>query len=144
MLCAIDPHKALMAMRNSGNLLLYIALPLVLVFVIMLALNLFVKPAQIIRLFGKGLRIKGIVLSLVAGIISMGPIYAWYPLLKNLREEGAGTGPIAIFLYSRAVKPFLLPVMIAYFGWVYVVILTVLTVIASIAIGYSMSVFMKE
>jgi len=144
MLCAIDPHKALMAMRNSGNLLLYIALPLVLVFVIMLALNLFVKPAQIIRLFGKGLRIKGIVLSLVAGIISMGPIYAWYPLLKNLREEGAGTGPIAIFLYSRAVKPFLLPVMIAYFGWVYVVILTVLTVFASIAIGYFMSVLMKK
>jgi uncharacterized membrane protein YraQ (UPF0718 family) len=65
-------------------------------------------------------------------------------LLKNLREKGAGTGPIAIFLYSRAVKPFLLPVMIAYFSWVYVVILTVLTVFASIAIGCFMSVFMKE
>jgi uncharacterized membrane protein YraQ (UPF0718 family) len=144
MLCTIDPHKALMAMRTSGNLLLYIALPFVLVFVIMLALNLFVKPAQIVGLFGNGLRIKGIVLSLVAGIISMGPIYAWYPLLKNLREEGAGTGPIAIFLYSRAVKPFLLPVMIAYFGWVYVVILTVLTVFGSIAIGSCMSVLMKK
>jgi len=101
--CAIEPHKALIAMKTSGNLLLYITLPLVLVFVIMLALNLFVKPAQIARLFGKGVRIKGIALSVVAGIISMGPIYAWYPLLKNLREEGAGTGPIAIFLYSRAV-----------------------------------------
>jgi len=142
--CFIDPHKALIAMRTSGNLLLYIALPLVIVFVIMLALNLFVKPAQIVRLFGKGLRIKGIVLSVVAGIISMGPIYVWYPLLKNLREEGAGNGPIAIFLYSRAVKPFLLPVMIAYFGWVYVVILTLLTVFASIAIGWFMSVLMKK
>jgi len=143
-LCAIDPHKALIAMRTSGNLLLTIFLPLVLVFVIMLALNLFVKPAQIVGLFGKGLRIKGIVLSLVAGIISMGPIYAWYPLLKNLREEGAETGPIAIFLYSRAVKPFLLPVMIAYFGWVYVGILTALTVFASIVIGCFMSVLMKK
>jgi len=143
-LCAIEPHKALMAMRTSGNLLLYIALPLVLVFVIMLALNLFVKPAQIVGLFGKGANIKGIALSVVAGIISMGPIYAWYPLLKNLREEGAGTGPIAIFLYSRAVKPFLLPVMIAYFGWVYVVILTLLTVFTSIATGCFMSVLMKK
>ena len=143
-LCAIDPHKALIAMRTSGNLLLTIFLPLVLVFVIMLALNLFVKPAQIVGLFGKGLRIKGIVLSLVAGIISMGPIYAWYPLLKNLKEEGAGNGPIAIFLYSRAVKPFLLPVMIAYFGWVYVGILTALTVFASIVIGCFMSVLMKK
>jgi len=143
-LCAIDPNKALMALKTSGNILLYIALPLALVFVIMLMLNLFVNPAQIARLFGKGVRIRGIALSVVAGIISMGPIYAWYPLLKNLREKGAGTGPIAIFLYSRAVKPFLLPVMIAYFGWAYVGILTVLTIFASIAIGYSMSVFMKE
>jgi len=143
-LCVIDPHKALMAIKTSGNLLLTVTLPLVLVFVIMLALNLFVKPAQIVGLFGKGANIKGIVLSLVAGIISMGPIYAWYPLLKNLREEGAGTGPIAIFLYSRAVKPFLLPVMIAYFGWVYVGILTVLTIFTSIAIGWFMSVLMKE
>jgi len=111
---------------------------------VMLALNLFVKPAQIARLFGKGVRIKGIALSVVAGIISMGPIYVWYPLLKNLREEGAETGPIAIFLYTRAVKPFLLPVMIGYFGWVYVVILTVLTVFASIAIGCFMSVLMKK
>ena len=143
-LCAIDPNKALMALKTSGNVLLYVALPLAFVFTVMLVLNLFVNPAQIVRLFGKGANIKGIALSLLAGIISMGPIYAWYPLLKNLREKGAGTGPIAIFLYSRAVKPFLLPVMIAYFGWVYVVILTVLTVFASIAIGCFMSVLMKK
>jgi len=142
-LFTIDPNKALMALKTSGNILLTIVLPLVFVFVIMLALNLFVKPAQIVRLFGKGLSIKGVVFSAVAGIISMGPIYVWYPLLKNLREEGAGNGPMAIFLYTRAVKPFLLPVMIAYFGWVYVVILTLLTVFASIATGCFMSVFMK-
>jgi uncharacterized membrane protein YraQ (UPF0718 family) len=143
-LSVIDPHKALVALKTSGNILLTVSLPLVLVFVIMLVLHLFVKPSQIIRLFGKGFRIKGIALSLVAGIISMGPIYAWYPLLKNLREEGAGNEPIAIFLYSRAIKPFLLPVMIAYFGWVYVVILTLLTVFASIATGWFINVLMNK
>jgi len=66
------------------------------------------------------------------------------PLLKKLREEGAGNAPIAIFLYNRAVKPFLLPVMIAYFGWAYVVILTALTVLVSMAFGYSMSAIMGE
>jgi len=126
-LSVIEPHKALMALKTSANLFLTVTLPLVLVFLIMLALHLFVTPSQIIRLFS-----------------SMGPIYAWYPLLKKLREEGAGTGPIAIFLYSRAIKPFLLPVMITYFGWVYVGILTALTVFASIAIGSCMSVLMKK
>jgi uncharacterized membrane protein YraQ (UPF0718 family) len=143
-LSVIDPNKTLMALKISGNLLLSVILPLVLVFVIMLVLHLFVKPAQIVRLFGKDMNIKGIGLSLVAGIISMGPIYAWYPFLKQLIEEGAGTGPMAIFLYSRAVKPFLLPVMIAYFGWIYAVILTLLTVFASIATGWFISVFMNK
>lgn len=34
--------------------------------------------------------------------------------------------------------------MIAYFGWVYVGILTVLTVLASITLGYTVSVLIKE
>jgi len=143
-LSVIEPHKALMALKTSANLFLTVTLPLVLVFLIMLALHLFVTPSQIIRLFSKFSNIKGTALSMVAGIISMGPIYAWYPLLKKLREEGAGTGPIAIFLYSRAIKPFLLPVMITYFGWIYVVILTLLTLSASITIGFFMSVFWSE
>ena len=143
-LFTINPDNTLMALKTSIHLLFIIAQPLVFVFVTMLVLNLFVKPAQIVRLFGKGVRIKGIVLSVVAGIISMGPIYAWYPLLKNLKEKGTGNCPIAIFLYSRAVKPFFLPVMIAYFGWAYVGILTVLTVFAAIAIGYFISVLMKK
>ena len=86
-------------------------------------------------------RIPGIILSASAGIISTGPIYAWYPLLKDLREKGAGESSIAIFLYNRAVKPFLLPVMVGYFGWLYVVILTIIMVIASVIVGFSVSIF---
>lgn len=141
---AITSDKAFMALMSSGNILFNIVQPLALVFVVMLVLNVLVRPAQIARFLGKGAGIKGIMLSVAAGIISMGPIYAWYPLLKKLREEGAGNASIAIFLYNRAVKPFLLPVMIAYFGWAYVVILTALTVLSSLAIGYSMSVLMKK
>jgi len=134
-LFVLIPEQALVALRNSGKLCLNILLPLALVFVVMLALNLFVKPAQIVHLLGSGTNIKGILLSVAAGIISMGPIYVWYPLLRELREKGAGNMPIAVFLYNRAVKPFLLPVMIAYFGWLYVGILTLLTVLASVVNG---------
>jgi len=52
-------------------------------------------------------------------VISMGPIYAWYPLLKELRGKGATNSFIAVFLGNRAVKPFLLPIMISYFGGMY-------------------------
>ena len=143
-LFVLTPEQALVALKNSGKVCLNILLPLSLVFVVMLVLNLFVKPAQIVHLLGRGANIKNILLSAVAGIISMGPIYVWYPLLKELREKGAGNMPIAVFLYNRAVKPFLLPVMITYFGWVYVSILTVLTVLSSIVIGYLVVILTKR
>jgi hypothetical protein len=62
-------------------------------------------------------------------------------LLKDLRDKGAGESSIAIFLYNRAVKPFLLPVMVGYFGWLYVIILTIFMVFASFAVGFSVSIF---
>jgi uncharacterized membrane protein YraQ (UPF0718 family) len=137
----ISPNKAGQAIKSCGNIFLSMLIPLGLVFLIMLIINLFLKPAAVAKFLGKGSGIKGIVFSATAGIISTGPIYAWYPLLKDLREKGAGESSIAIFLYNRAVKPFLLPVMINYFGWLYVVILTILIVIASIIVGFSVSFF---
>jgi len=135
------PDKAGQAIKSSGNVFLSMLIPLALVFIIMLLINLFLKPAAVAKFLGKGSGIKGIALSSVAGIISTGPIYAWYPLLKDLKDKGAGESSIAIFLYNRAVKPFLLPVMIGYFGWLYVVILTIIMVLASIAVGFSVSIY---
>jgi len=140
-LFVISPDKALLAIKNSGNVSLGMITPLILVFVIMLLINLFLKPAAVAKFLGKGSGIKGIILSAVAGIISTGPIYAWYPLLKDLKEKGAGESSIAIFLYNRAVKPFLVPVMVTYFGWLYVVILIILTILASVVVGFSVSIF---
>ena len=74
-------------------------------------------------------------LAAAAGIIAAGPIYAWYPLLADLKKKGAGYALIAIFLYNRAFKPFLLPVMIGYFGWKYAVVLGILMFLGSFAMG---------
>jgi uncharacterized membrane protein YraQ (UPF0718 family) len=81
---------------------------------------------------------------MLAGILSAGPVYAWFPLLKGLREKGADASLIAIFLGNRAVKPFLLPVMISYFGWKYVLVLTVLTSVGAVAVGCTVGIFVQE
>jgi uncharacterized membrane protein YraQ (UPF0718 family) len=143
-LYALAPDTALTALKASAKISRVLCVPLALVFVVMFLLNLLVRPAQIAGLFGKGSGKKGILVSIGAGIISTGPIFAWYPLMKKMREEGAGEGPIAIFLYNRAVKPFLLPVMIAYFGWIYVVIVTILTILGSIVLGYAMNAIARS
>jgi uncharacterized membrane protein YraQ (UPF0718 family) len=140
----MDSEEASQAMENSGNVLRTIAWPMALVLAAMLIINIFVQPARITKFLGKDAGLKGVFISIVAGIISVGPIYAWYPLLKDLKEKGAANSLIAIFLYNRAVKPFLLPVMIGYFGWVYVATLTVFTILGSIFVGYSTKVLVKE
>ncbi|MFW6125964.1 MAG: permease [Chloroflexota bacterium] len=138
------PDRASAALRSSGSILWSLLLPLGLVLVVMVFLNLFLKPAQVARFLGAESGVWGVLMSVAAGIISTGPIYAWYPLLKELREKGAGNTVVAIFLGNRAVKPFLLPVMVSYFGWVYVVVLTVFTVVGSVGVGYAVGALVAE
>jgi len=140
----ISPAGAAMAFRGSTRILFNLMVPLGLVFSLMVFMNLFLKPTHIVRFLGKEPSSRGIILSAAAGIISMGPIYAWYPLLKELRKKGASNSLIAVFLGNRAVKPFLLPIMISYFGWVYVLLLTFFTITGSVAAGFLVSILLKE
>ena len=98
-------------------------------------MNYFVNPKKISRYVGEKSGWKGWVLATGAGIISHGPIYVWYPLLKELREHGMKNGLAAVFLYNRAVKIPLVPLMIYYFGVQFLIILTLLTLLASIIEG---------
>ena len=139
-----SPAKASVAFKSSMGILLNLMVPLCLVFALMVLLNLFLKPAHIARFLGQGAGIRGIIFSATAGIISMGPIYAWYPLLKELRKKGATNSLITVFLGNRAVKPFLLPIMISYFGWEYVLLLTLFTITGSVAAGYFIGAFVKD
>jgi len=140
----INPAGAARAFGSSTGILLSLMIPLSLVFTLMVFMNLLLKPVHIVRFLGQGSGSKGIFLSATAGIISMGPIYAWYPLLKELREKGATHSLIAVFLGNRAVKPILLPIMISYFGWVYVILLTLFTIAGSLAVGYLVSILVKD
>ena len=137
------PDRASLALGNSFSVFLNILFPLCLVFSLMVVLNLFLKPQHIVEFLGKRGCVKGVLLTASAGIISMGPIYVWYPLLRELREKGAENALIAIFLGNRAVKPLLLPVLISYFGWAYAVILTLLTMLGSLAVGYGTGALVK-
>ena len=106
-----------------------------LVFLLLLLANLLLRPQSVKRYLGKEAGLKGWFASVVAGILSMGPIYAWYPVLSELKNKGMRTALIATFLYSRAVKLPLLPLMIYYFGPVFTLMLCVYLIIFSIING---------
>jgi len=97
--------------------------------------NIIFKPKKVIKYLGVNAGLKGWIIAIVGGILSSGPIYIWYPLLNDLREKGMKTSFIATFLYNRAVKIPLLPLMIYYFSWGFVLVLTFYMVLFSVING---------
>lgn len=112
-----DPEKTILSLRAGGRIFLQLGLPLCVALTMMILLNRFLSPSLASRLMGHQAGAKGVLLSTLAGIVSMGPIYAWYPLFTTLKKKGASSFCIANFLCCRSVKPVLIPVLIGYFGW---------------------------
>jgi uncharacterized membrane protein YraQ (UPF0718 family) len=135
----IIPDRTSQALRVVVHILIQVSVPLLLAFFMMFLLNLFVTPSHISRFMGQKSGALGILLSSAAGIISMGPVYAWYPFLASLKEKGASDFNLANFLSNRSVKPALIPLMIAYFGWRFSLVFAVFGVLSALAVAMSVS-----
>lgn len=130
-----DNERIYRALQISRDIFIQILPVLAMVILLMWISNYLLKPSTVSKHLGKESGIKGWILAVSFGIISHGSIYVWYPLLKNLREQGMRDGLIAVFLYNRAVKIPLLPLMIYYFGAAFVAALTFYTILASVVEG---------
>ena len=130
-----DQESVYSSLKVTGNIFIQIIPILFFVIIFMALIDYFLHPKTVAKYVGKGSGIKGWFLAISTGIISHGPIYIWYPLLRDLRDKGMRSGLIAAFLYSRAIKIPLLPLMVYYFGALFVVVLLPYMVIASLIEG---------
>lgn len=133
-----DSALALKAMTSFIQLLDKVLPVLLIVFVLIFVVNLLLEPARVKKYLGSRSGIMGWLTAMVGGILSTGPIYPWYALLKDLREKGMKTSLAAVYLYSRAVKLPLLPMLVHYFGITYTIILIGYLVVFSIISGLVM------
>ncbi len=131
----LNPSACADAFFGFFRLLVRMLPVLALVFGIIFFTNLLINPKSISKHLGEGSSIQGWLIAIAAGIISTGPIYMWYPLLSDLRAKGMKTAYIAAFLYNRAVKIPLLPMMVFYFGVRYTVVLTAYMILFSVLNG---------
>ena len=139
----VTPESIQKALRVSAEVFLQIVPVLVLIIIFMVLLNYFVNPKTVSKYVGRGSGIKGWLLAISTGMLSHGPIYIWYPILKELREQGMRSGLVAAFLYNRAIKLPHLPLMVFYFGTMFVLVLLLYMVIASIIIGKLIEIIEK-
>jgi len=135
LLAFLNFSGAIAALQKSGMILFKI-LPILAVVILMTAtINFFLQPKQIVKHLGKESGAKGWLAMLFAGVISHGPMYAWYPLIDDLRRHGMRDGLIVVFFYARAIKIPLLPMMIDYFGLLFTLILSFYILLGAIAQG---------
>ena len=116
-----------------------------LVFLIMFITNYFVTPDIIAKYLSKSSGSKKWAIAIGGGIISSGPIYMWYPMLKQLHKKGVSYGFISAFLYCKAIKIPLMPMLSFYFGLKYMIILTVVMIVVSVIQGLMLEkIFFEE
>ena len=132
-------QRILNAIFIDFGTMLQMIFPLFIAFIIMVVINLYIGPKKITGFMSKRIGIEGVIFSSLAGIISMGPIYVWYPMLRGFREKGIPVFYLSNFLGNRAIKPFLLPMMILFFGWIYTIFFNIIVWISSIMVSYFVS-----
>ena len=130
-----NPKAIISALWFFLNILKNIIPIFILIFILMILINLFITPKKIKKYIGTKTSFKSWTIAIITGILSTGPIYMWYPMLRELRDKGIGNGFIATFLYNRAIKIPLLPVIIFYFGIKFTIILTFVMIIFSVIQG---------
>ncbi len=109
-----------------------------LLFLLLWLFNLFARPKQIKHWLGGQSGSRGWIFSILGGVASMGSMYLWYPLLHDLKAHGMRSSLLAAFLYSRAVKIPMLPLMVHYFGTLYTGLYVVNILLFSVLSGVIM------
>mgnify|MGYP006297313289 CR=1 FL=1 len=140
----LDPTGAMESLASSWAIAITIAPILVLVTVFVAASHYAVSPDLIATYLGSDSGAIGYLVAIGGGVLSHGPVYAWYTLLADLRERGMRDGLIAVFLYNRAIKIPLLPLFLYYFRLEYAVVLLGSMILASIVQGIAVDRFLSR
>lgn len=134
----INTDLILEAIEVFTQLLEKVLPALVLVFVLIFSIDLLLNPKRVEKYLGKRSGIMGWLTAIVVGILSTGPVYAYYAVLHDLRKKGMRTSLVAAMLYSRSVKLPLLPLLVHYFGLDYTIVLVLYLIGFSIISGLLM------
>lgn len=129
------PTKFFLVWKTFARLSIKTLPILLVVYLIMVIVNCLSKPNLLTKHLNEKSSAKVWLITIISGILAVGPIYMWYPLLKNLRDQGIKIRYLSAFLYNWGIKLQWAPLLIGYFGWKFSLILLIMMAIFSIPQG---------
>ena len=143
-LALFRPELLAPAWQRFSGLLAEMLPALLLVFIFLFLANLLAERPWIERHMGQEGGLRGWLVALGAGVLSAGPPWPWYALAGQLMKRGVRPGLAAAFLYARAIKLPMLPLLIHYFGLAYSVVLSFWLLVFAILVGLAMQRLVPE
>jgi len=117
---------------------------LVIVFFLMFILNILLEKEKVKQLIKNSNNFTKYIFSIIWGIFSTGPVYMWYPFLKQLKDHWLHYGHIASFIYARAIKLPFITVMILYFWLKYTIIFNFVLLFLSFILWLFINFFLTK
>ncbi|MEA5137487.1 MAG: permease [Candidatus Fimivivens sp.] len=141
----LKPEMGITSLKNSVYYIKEMIMIMPVIFVLTALLDTWVPKEKILKYLGQDAKTKGVILSLLLGSISAGPIYAAFPLCVMLHKKGASVRNLVIILSSWAVikVPMLLNEL-KFLGLKFMAVRWLLTVIAIVIFSWITSKFVKD
>jgi uncharacterized membrane protein YraQ (UPF0718 family) len=144
-LCALwQPDQVGQAAATAMRMLVNLLPVLLLVFGLLLLSHWWLDERRIRRYFGREAGRRGWLMAVLAGVLSMGPIYPWFALVADWRQRGMSPALAGVFLYSRGLKLALLPMLAHYFGLAYTIVLSAYMLLFALLVGWAMHLLLGE
>ena len=143
-LLVFNPPMFFKSLDRFGVLALKILPSLLGAFVLIFVFNYLLDNQKIKKYLAGKTDWRKYLLTIALGILSSGPIYVWYPFLADLKQHGFSNGLITIFLYNRAIKIALIPVLVYYFSLQFVILITGLMIVFSVFNGLVLEKIIKK
>lgn len=139
------PAMGMESVKSSGYYIKEMLMIMPVIFLLTALLDMWVPKEKIMRYLGKDARAKGALLAFVVGSISVGPVYAAFPMCVMLHKKGASIRNIVIILSSWAVikVPMLLNEA-KFLGLRFMAIRWMLTVIAILIFSWITAKIIKD
>ncbi len=140
----LRPERAMAALHTTLNTFGSVILLIMAVFGLVGLLQVWISRDIVVRLLGRDSGIKSLLLATFCGTLLIGPAYLVFPLLMEIRKQGARWAVVAIVLTSYAVKLQMLPIESGFLGWPFTIGRALVTLAIAIPTGLIIEAAMER